>query len=89
MAQVTLVDWLVEKIDDAEYIGLRDRWETWNIWDLLLFVRKCMAIPQLPFGHTLRNTHVYELTIADSRWLISEEDGRRLYEIVVATPRRR
>jgi hypothetical protein len=76
--EMTLIEWLQEKTYYAKDIALRERGHIWDIWDLLWFVQRAAAIPKFPLGQMLKGTHVYE----EGHWLISEEDGRLLYEII-------
>jgi hypothetical protein len=75
---VTLTEWLQEKTFMADSIALLEGGRLWDIWELLLWVRCCMKIPGFGFGQMLRDSHVYE----EGHWLVSEETGKLLYQIV-------
>lgn len=79
MEKVTLAEWLSTKTCESANIALRDKNATWDIWELLYFVNKASAIPHFPYGQMLKNLCVY----TEGRWVFSEEDGSRLYEMVV------
>ncbi len=77
MEKMTLRDWLSENADKAKDIALDDNGVVWNIWDLLDVSVKAARIPGFPYAERFQE-HVY----LEGRWLISEETGSLLYELV-------
>lgn len=80
MEKVTLLDWLRENTDKAKDIALDDHGIVWNIWDLLAVGTKAKNIPGFAYGERFR-----ECVYLKGRWLISEETGSLLYELVSNT----
>ncbi|MDE2104629.1 MAG: hypothetical protein KGL39_45760 [Patescibacteria group bacterium] len=75
---MSLYEWLCAATYHADKLALREGGKIWDVWELCYFVRRCMNIPGFGYGQMLRETHVY----SKGHWLICEEDGRLLYEVI-------
>jgi hypothetical protein len=75
---MTLLDWLYAASYHSNKIALRENGKIWDIWELLSFVQRCIAIPRFGYGQMLKATRVY----AEGHWLVSEDTGALLYEVI-------